>query len=96
MEVLTLTASASCEAPSAPMLLLSRLRLVMELYKKKLKLIDGIIKEPLGGAHYDRESAFLAVEEQITMAFDELKDLTKEDLVAKRMDKYSAMGVYKD
>ena len=63
---------------------------------KKLKLIDGIIKEPLGGAHYDREGAFLAVEEQITMAFDELKDLTKEDLVAQRMDKYSAMGVYKD
>jgi acetyl-CoA carboxylase carboxyl transferase subunit alpha len=30
------------------------------------------------------------------MAFDELKDLTKEDLVAQRMDKYSAMGVYKD
>ena len=60
------------------------------------KLIDGVIKEPLGGAHYDREGAFLAVEEQITMAFDELKDLTKEDLVAQRMDKYSAMGVYKD
>lgn len=27
---------------------------------KKLKLIDGIIKEPLGGAHYDRESAFFS------------------------------------
>ena len=63
---------------------------------KKLKLIDGIIKEPLGGAHYDREGAFLAVQEQITKAFDELKELTKENLVAQRMDKYSTMGVYEN
>ena len=63
---------------------------------KKLQLIDGIIKEPLGGAHYDREAAFLAVQEQIISAFDELKDLTHEDLVQQRMLKYSEMGVYKD
>jgi acetyl-CoA carboxylase carboxyl transferase subunit alpha len=63
---------------------------------KKLKLIDGIIKEPLGGAHYDRKGAFQAVQEQITTAFDELKALTKEDLVAQRMDKYSEMGVYQN
>ena len=28
---------------------------------KKLKVVDGIIKEPLGGAHNDRETTFLAV-----------------------------------
>jgi len=63
---------------------------------KRLKLIDGIIKEPLGGAHFDRELAFKAVKEQIVTAFDELKDLTEVDLVAKRMSKYAQMGVYKD
>lgn len=63
---------------------------------KKLKLIDGIIKEPLGGAHRDREGAFNAVQEQILSAFSELKDLSDSDLVAKRMDKYANMGVYKE
>lgn len=63
---------------------------------KKLNLIDGIIKEPIGGAHTDREGAFKAVQNQILAAFDELKDLSNVDLVAKRMDKYSEMGVYKE
>ncbi|AQS92742.1 acetyl-CoA carboxylase carboxyltransferase subunit alpha [Polaribacter sp. BM10] len=63
---------------------------------KKMKLIDGIIKEPIGGAHSDREGAFAAVQSQILAAFDELKDLSDEDLVEKRMDKYANMGVYKE
>jgi acetyl-CoA carboxylase carboxyl transferase subunit alpha len=63
---------------------------------KKLKLIDAIIKEPVGGAHADREGAFKAVQNQIVAAFDELKDLNEIDLVSKRMDKYAEMGVYKE
>lgn len=63
---------------------------------KKLNLIDGIIKEPIGGAHTHRESAFKAVESHILGAFAELKDLSDADLVTKRMDKYSEMGVYKE
>ncbi|TXD46030.1 acetyl-CoA carboxylase carboxyltransferase subunit alpha [Polaribacter sp. IC073] len=63
---------------------------------KKMKLIDGIIKEPVGGAHSDRQGAFEAVQNQIVLAFNELKDLSEEDLVAKRMDKYANMGVYKE
>jgi len=63
---------------------------------KSMKLIDGIIKEPDGGAHSDREGAFIAVQNKIIAAFDELKDLSEEDLVAKRMDKYANMGVYKE
>ena len=61
---------------------------------KKLKLIDGIIKEPFGGAHRNREEAFKIVEKQIVKAYDELKTLSKVDLVKKRMDKYAAMGEY--
>lgn len=63
---------------------------------KRLNLIDGIIKEPSGGAHTDREGAFKAVENQILAAFEELKDLNDADLVSKRMDKYAEMGVYKE
>jgi acetyl-CoA carboxylase carboxyl transferase subunit alpha len=63
---------------------------------KKLKLIDAIIKEPVGGAHSDREGAFKAVQDQIIAAFDQLKDLNDADLVSKRIDKYADMGVYKE
>lgn len=63
---------------------------------KKLKLIDGIIKEPLGGAHSDREGAFNAVQDQILAAYTELKELNSTELVLKRMDKYAEMGVYKE
>ena len=63
---------------------------------KKLKIIDGIIKEPLGGAHSDRQSAFKAVEKQILKSFDELKDLDHATLIEKRMNKYLEMGVYKE
>jgi len=62
---------------------------------KKQKLIDGIIKEPLGGAHYDRETAFKAVEKKILEAFNELKDFSAEDLVKNRMEKYANMGEFK-
>jgi acetyl-CoA carboxylase carboxyl transferase subunit alpha len=63
---------------------------------KKQKLVDDIIPEPLGGAHYDRETTFKTVQEYITKAFNELKDLTPKQLVSKRMDKYSEMGDYKE
>mgnify|MGYP006179877815 CR=1 FL=1 len=59
-------------------------------------LIDGIISEPLGGAHYDKETTFKSVAEYVTKAFNELKDLSTKDLVAQRMDKYSKMGEFKE
>lgn len=62
---------------------------------KKQKLIDGIIKEPLGGAHYDREKAYEAVQKTIIAAYDSLKELEDNELVQKRMAKYAEMGVYK-
>ena len=63
---------------------------------KRLKLIDGIIKEPVGGAHTNRKDAFGSVQHQIVTAFDELKGLNDTDLVMQRMDKYANMGVYKE
>jgi len=62
---------------------------------KKLKLVDDIIKEPLGGAHTNREEAFLAVKAAIEKSYDELKNLSPKELVKKRMDKYADMGIYK-
>ncbi|MBQ4822662.1 acetyl-CoA carboxylase carboxyltransferase subunit alpha [Aquimarina sp. MMG016] len=62
---------------------------------KKQKLIDEIVKEPLGGAHSDREKIFKTVRDKILATFDELKNLSPEELVEKRMDKYAEMGVFK-
>jgi acetyl-CoA carboxylase carboxyl transferase subunit alpha len=59
------------------------------------KLIDGIIKEPLGGAHVDREKTYKSVELAIKKAYKELKGLPTDKLVKKRMDKYANMGVFK-
>ncbi|MHC0442198.1 acetyl-CoA carboxylase carboxyltransferase subunit alpha [Flavobacterium sp. 3-210] len=63
---------------------------------KKQKLVDDVIPEPLGGAHYDRETTFKTVAEYITKGYNELKDLSTAELIAQRMDKYSNMGEYKE
>jgi acetyl-CoA carboxylase carboxyl transferase subunit alpha len=63
---------------------------------KKLKVIDGIIKEPIGGAHSDRQKTYKAVENAIKKAYADLKDIPIPELVEKRMGKYASMGVYKD
>ncbi|HMC01933.1 MAG TPA: acetyl-CoA carboxylase carboxyltransferase subunit alpha [Flavobacteriaceae bacterium] len=61
----------------------------------KLKVVDGVIGEPLGGAHVDREAAFIAVRDAISNSYDKLKNLSPKDLVKQRMDKYSKIGVFK-
>jgi len=63
---------------------------------KKQHLIDDIIPEPLGGAHYDRETTFKSVEEYILKGYNELKDLSTKELVAQRMEKYSKMGEFNE
>ncbi|MFD2890768.1 acetyl-CoA carboxylase carboxyltransferase subunit alpha [Flavobacterium chuncheonense] len=63
---------------------------------KKQKLIDDIIPEPLGGAHYDRATTFDTVQKYIIKSYNELIKLSTNDLIAKRMDKYSNMGEFKE
>jgi len=62
---------------------------------KKLKVIDSIIKEPLGGAHSNREEMFTTLKKVIIESHAELKNLSPKELVEKRMEKYSSMGVFK-
>ncbi|MGB0254908.1 MAG: acetyl-CoA carboxylase carboxyltransferase subunit alpha [Flavobacteriaceae bacterium] len=61
---------------------------------KRQKLIDTIIKEPLGGAHTDRKQMFETVRKTICKTYKELKDKSSDQLVHERMDKFFAMGVY--
>lgn len=63
---------------------------------KRQKLVDDIIPEPLGGAHYDKETAFKSVKEYVLKGYNELKDLSTVNLVSQRMDKYSKMGEFNE
>ena len=57
------------------------------------KLIDGIIKEPLGGAHQNPEEMAETVKTQILKDIKELKKEKTEKMIANRIDKFCAMGV---
>ena len=61
---------------------------------KKQKLIDAIIKEPVGGAHSDRNLIFDTVKKSILKTFDELKDVPKQTLIDLRREKFFSMGVF--
>ncbi len=56
-------------------------------------LVDGIIPEPLGGAHHDPEVAYQNIKQAILSSLDELSDMDSEERISKRIDKFSRMGV---
>ena len=56
-------------------------------------LVDGMIPEPLGGAHKDPEVVFKTVKEEIKSRLEELDQLEPEDRVNQRIIKFSSMGV---
>ena len=58
----------------------------------KLKLIDKVIKEPLGGAHFDRETTYKSVKKEILSSFKKLEALTPKERIASRREKFIAMG----
>ncbi|HEY4100317.1 MAG TPA: acetyl-CoA carboxylase carboxyltransferase subunit alpha [Gemmatimonadales bacterium] len=60
----------------------------------RLGLVDEIIAEPLGGAHFDPESTGEALREALIKALAELNKVRPEKLVKRRHDKYAAMGSY--
>ena len=60
----------------------------------KHKLIDKIIKEPLGVAHYDREETFNAVRKELLSTFNKLNKIEPEKRIEQRRDKFIAMGNY--
>jgi len=61
-----------------------------------LKLIDGIIKEPLGGAHTDVKWMANEIKNTILSTFKELKKLPVDEMINQRIDKFCAMGEIKE
>lgn len=63
---------------------------------KKMGIIDGIIKEPLGGAHNDVDLAAKRLKKVIIDDIDEIGKLNPEKRIEMRIDKFSNMGVIND
>ncbi|OKL41776.1 acetyl-CoA carboxylase carboxyltransferase subunit alpha [Pontibacter flavimaris] len=57
------------------------------------KLIDGIIKEPLGGAHLNPNKMMATLKKEIVRLLDELGTMDPEERIMERIDKFSNMGV---
>jgi len=60
------------------------------------QLIDGIINEPLGGAHRDMPWMAKEVKRVILESFKELNQLSPQERITSRINKFSAMGVVKE
>lgn len=60
----------------------------------RLKIIDGIISEPLGGAHKNPEEAFIAVKAQLIADLESLTNMDTDKMIDQRIEKFSSMGVY--
>jgi len=62
----------------------------------KNKLIDKIIKEPLGGAHFDREMTFKTVRKELLTAFKKIEKDSSKERINKRRSKFLKMGNFLD
>ena len=61
----------------------------------KNKLIDKIIKEPLGGAHYDPVMTYNSVKENIVKSLEEINSLSPKKMILKRRKKFTSIGKFK-
>ncbi len=62
----------------------------------RLGLVDEIIPEPVGGAHFDPEAAGESLRTVLIRHLAELRKVRPERLVKRRHEKYAAMGAYAD
>ncbi len=63
---------------------------------KELGLVDGIVPEPQGGAHHDREAAAEMLKKSILESLDALASQPSAKLLEARYEKFRAMGVFSE
>jgi len=56
-------------------------------------LVDGIVKEPLGGAHTNAPAMIEILKETLLSTLAELDAIPAEERISQRIDKFSAMGI---
>ena len=62
----------------------------------ELEIIDGVIKEPLGGAHRDFKKSAEAVKKQILDSIKRLGKMKPDKLIEQRIEKYTSMGDWEE
>lgn len=62
----------------------------------EMGLIDQILEEPVGGAHVDYDKTAAILKKAIVQELDKLIEIPRLTLVSRRIEKFSAMGVWKD
>jgi acetyl-CoA carboxylase carboxyl transferase subunit alpha len=60
-----------------------------------MKIIDGVIEEPLGGAHRNYKKSAETVKSQILTSLKRLNKMKPAKLIDQRIEKYASMGVWK-
>jgi acetyl-CoA carboxylase carboxyl transferase subunit alpha len=60
------------------------------------KLIDGVVPEPLGGAHRNMEAMAQTIKEQVIKDLAQLKKIDIDQLVNQRIEKFCSMGVVQE
>ncbi len=60
----------------------------------KFGLVDGIVPEPLGGAHWDYDEAAQLLKATLLSTINELKQITAEERIRQRIVKFGKMGFY--
>tara|TARA_B100000989_G_scaffold298984_1_gene291632 strand:+ start:153 stop:1106 length:954 start_codon:yes stop_codon:yes gene_type:complete len=63
---------------------------------KKNKLIDKIIKEPIGGAHQNPDKIYLSLKKEIINTYKELKKQNITSLLKNRISRFTSMGVFSE
>lgn len=59
-----------------------------------LKIIDGIIKEPIGGAHSNHDEAAAILKRKLEEELEELIRIPPQTLIKDRVEKFGKMGVW--
>lgn len=62
----------------------------------KFGLVDGIIPEPLGGAHWNYDEAAQNLKNYIKPIIQELKKTDPEERISQRIEKYGNMGFWEE
>jgi acetyl-CoA carboxylase carboxyl transferase subunit alpha len=60
----------------------------------ELKVIDKILPEPTGGAHRNHQLAAQIVKGELVASLAQLKHLSTEELLRRRLDKFRSIGIY--
>lgn len=60
----------------------------------KFDIIDGAIKEPLGGAHHDYQVMADELKKTILESLDELSKMSGDELKKSRYEKFRKMGAF--